>query len=131
MNENIETIDSSQMTVLSDFGYVDEVFDNTEHYKIGVFNENVLIRVRGLNGKESSVFLYERNIHLELVKKLKIFMRENFVYVRRNGKVNVERIEKDKRRSNESKERKTMSRIENDGVKRVVPYAQPKVELQK
>ncbi len=66
----METIDSSEMTVLSEFDYIDEVFDNTEHYKIGVLDENVLIQVRSLNGKVSAGLVYERNSHLELIKKI-------------------------------------------------------------
>ena len=66
----MEIINSSQMTVLSEFDYVDEVFDNTDHYKIGVLNENVLIRVRDLNKNELATFLYERSSHLELVEKI-------------------------------------------------------------
>ncbi|MGI8554871.1 MAG: hypothetical protein ACR2LT_00725 [Pyrinomonadaceae bacterium] len=70
MNKNIEIVDSSQMTVLSEFNYVDEVFDNTDHYKIGVLGKNVLIEVRNLNGKESAGFLYERDSHLDLIVKM-------------------------------------------------------------
>ena len=58
------------MTVLSEFDYVDEIFDNTDHYKIGVLDENVLIQVRSLNGKVSAGLVYERNSHLELAKKI-------------------------------------------------------------
>ena len=66
----METIDSSEMTVLSEFDYVDEVFNNTDHYKIGVLDENVIIRTRGLDGNESATFLYERDSHLELIEKI-------------------------------------------------------------
>ena len=58
------------MTVLSEFDYVDEIFDNTDHYKIGVLDENVLIQVRSLNGKVSAGLVYERSSHLELVEKI-------------------------------------------------------------
>ncbi len=66
----METIDSSKMTVLSEFDYIDEVFNNTDQYKIGVLDENVLISTRGLDGNESATFLYERDSHLELIEKI-------------------------------------------------------------
>ncbi len=69
-NQTIEIIDSSQMTVLSQFDYLEEVFNNTDHYTIGVVNENVLIRTRGLDARESATFLYERANHSQLMAKI-------------------------------------------------------------
>ncbi|MDQ3323402.1 MAG: hypothetical protein M3525_13375 [Acidobacteriota bacterium] len=69
-NQTIEVIDSSQMTVWSEFGYIGEIFDNTDYYKIGVLEKSVLISARDLNGNESAAFLYERANHTQLIAKI-------------------------------------------------------------
>lgn len=66
----MEVTDSSQMLILSEFDYVGEIFDNTDHYKIGVLEKNVLINARDLTGNESAAFLYERASHSQLIEKL-------------------------------------------------------------
>ncbi len=67
----METIDSSEMTVLSEFDYIEEVFNGTEHYAIGVLNENVIVRIRGGSNREQrGTFLYERINHTKLIEKI-------------------------------------------------------------
>ncbi len=66
----MEIIDSSKMTVLSEFDYVDEIFNGTEHYAIGVLNENVLVRITSETGWQAATFLYERTNHLELIERI-------------------------------------------------------------
>lgn len=66
----MEIIDSSRMQVLSEFDYIGEIFDNTDHYKIGVLEKNVLVSPRDLSGNESAAFLYERANHSQLIAKM-------------------------------------------------------------
>ncbi|MGI8554874.1 MAG: hypothetical protein ACR2LT_00740 [Pyrinomonadaceae bacterium] len=67
----MEIVDSSQMQVLSEFDYVDEVFNGTKHYSIGVLNENVLVCVSNeSDGKQRGTFLYERVNHTRIIAKI-------------------------------------------------------------
>jgi len=70
-NQTVETIDSSEMRVLADFRYVDEIVDGgAERYAIGVLSKNVLVRTTGVSGLQSATFFYERANHTDLIAKI-------------------------------------------------------------
>ncbi len=70
-NQTIETIDSSQMQVLADFRYVDEIVDGgAEQYAIGVIGKNVIVRTTGVSGLQAATFFYERANYATLIARI-------------------------------------------------------------
>lgn len=58
--QQIETIDSSQMQILSDFSYVDEPINNIEHYYLGILDDKFMTRMRDLEGNVRGKVFFER-----------------------------------------------------------------------
>lgn len=66
----IETIDSSQMQVLSDFRFVDEPINNIEHYYLGVLGDKFMTRIRDLEGNVRGKVFFERANYAEVMAKM-------------------------------------------------------------
>lgn len=70
-NQTTEKIDSSEMQVLTDFRYIDEIVDGgAERYAIGVAGKNVFVRTTGAHGSPATTFFYERANHNELINRI-------------------------------------------------------------
>lgn len=69
MNENIEIIDSSQMTILADFGFGDEPMENLAHYYLGVLDSKFVVQIKGLTGNIRANLFFEKMNYEEVLKR--------------------------------------------------------------
>ncbi len=65
--QQIETIDSSRMQVLSDFRYADEPINRIEHYYLGILDNKFMTRVRDLEGNERAKVFFERDNYRDVL----------------------------------------------------------------
>ncbi len=68
--QQIETIDSSRMWVLSDFSYADEPINRIEHYYLGILNNKFMTRMKDLDGNERAKVFFERANYDAVVAKM-------------------------------------------------------------
>jgi hypothetical protein len=68
--QQIETIDSSRMQVLSDYRYVDEPINNIEHYYLGILDDKFMTRIRDLEGNVRGKVFFERANFAEVIAKM-------------------------------------------------------------
>lgn len=59
-NQQIEVIDTGNMQVLSEFAAAGFIHDNTDRFRIGSMDGNIIIAGRGLDGAWTSSVLFER-----------------------------------------------------------------------
>ena len=66
----MEIIDSSEMTILADFRYVDEPVNNIEHYYLGILQDKFMVRVQGLEGNTRGDFFFDRDNYSAVTDKV-------------------------------------------------------------
>lgn len=70
VNQEIEVIDSSKMTVLAEFDYVDEPMDNITYYYLGVLDNLFIVRVKGEVGNTVGATFFERANYKDLIRMI-------------------------------------------------------------
>lgn len=66
----VEVIDSSQMTVLADFRYVDEPVENIEHFYLGVLDDKFITKIRNFAGSFTPKVFFDLVNYAEVVRKI-------------------------------------------------------------
>ncbi len=69
MSDEMEIIDSSQMKVLSEFGFVDEPINNLARYYLGLLDDKFMTRITDLEGNQRGKVFFERTNYEEVLKR--------------------------------------------------------------